>query len=209
MQIIWHGYNCFSLKGKDITILIDPHHESLGLKLPKLKADIILISDSEKYSNKDAVLGEKIVIDWPGEYEIKDVFLKTINLNEDNQENKMNMIFTIDFEDMKICHLSDLNQTLSDKTNEEIGTVDILFLPVGGHNVLNAKKAHEVIEQIDPKIVIPMHYQINNLNAELEPVENFLKEVGENTVTKIESYKISKNNLPMDKTDFIILEPQI
>lgn len=206
MQITWHGYNCLTIKGNEIAVVTDPYFFT---KPPVLKADIVTVSNSKKYGNVSTIIGNPTILDWPGEYEIKDVFFKTVENEKDLSQELKCLIFTIDIDDIRICHLSDLKETLADELLEEIGTIDILFVPVGGNSTLNSKKAHDVIEQIEPKIVIPMHYRFIEEDKEITSIDEFLKEIGEREITPVDTYKIVKSKLPQDKTEYIILNPQI
>lgn len=212
MKITWHGHNCFSIQGSQATVVTDPYSDKIGLKLPKLKADIVTISSNqeEAYNNLAAIEGTPLVCDWPGEYEKTDVQMLGLPVSHYLSDKKdKNIIFHIIIDGIKICHLGALNEVVTEELSEQIGDVDILLIPVGGGDVLSAKKAHEVVEEIDPKIVIPMHYQMSGLKLDLEPVGNFLKEVGKELQT-IEQFMVKKpSELPTETTEFIVLEPKI
>lgn len=199
MLINWHGLNYFTLKGKDITVALDPHDPNTVNN-----ADIVIISQkqSQEYYKKKSEK-KTFLIHLPGEYEISDVYVKAIKINKEK------MIFTINMDDLKICHLSDVNEELSDEMTEEIGNVDILCIPVGGKEVYTAEKAHKAIENIDPKVVIPMHYYVEKVDEVSDSINEFLKEVGHKEIEPIDSLKIQKSGLPSETTEFKILLPQI
>jgi L-ascorbate metabolism protein UlaG (beta-lactamase superfamily) len=210
MQIIWKGQSCFQIisqanKNSQIFIVIDPFDEQIGLKVPKLQADILLISHSHyDHNNKKAVLpareGETpFLIEGPGEYEVKGIFVEGIHSWHDEKEGAergANTIFVIEAEELKICHLGDFGQKeLSEEQVEEIGDIDILLIPVGGKYTIDGKGAQKVISQIEPKIVIPMHYQIPKLKIKLDPLDSLLKVMGVKTVEPQNKLTIKKKDL--------------
>jgi L-ascorbate metabolism protein UlaG (beta-lactamase superfamily) len=176
MQIIWHGQSCFELisaqgKGSQVVLVVDPFDEETGLRLPKLEADVVLVThDHHDHNNVKAVQpvpgsqGEPILIDGPGEYDIKGVFVRGIPSWHDQANGKekgANTIFVIETEDLKICHLGDLGQKeLTTDQVEQIGEVDVLLMPVGGVYTISSKEAVKIMAQIEPAITIPMHYQL-------------------------------------------------
>ncbi len=220
MNIIWRGQSFFeiSVKNKkegETKIAIDPFEaDFVGLKFPKTEADIVLISHSHKdHSNYRAVGGSPFVIDTPGEYEIKDVFIKAIPAFHDDNNGKERgqvIMFTIEAEGMKVGFLSDLGQKeLASGQVDDLGNVDILLIPVGGKYTIGAKEAPDIISQIEPGIVIPMHYKIPNLKVDLDDVSKFLKEMGEESIEPQPKLKVSSRDLPSkeDETKIIILNP--
>jgi L-ascorbate metabolism protein UlaG (beta-lactamase superfamily) len=220
MQIYWLGQSCFridSAKNKQETakIVINPFSEEIGLKLPLLEADILLISrDHYDHNNIGRVKGNPFLIQEPGEYEIKDVFVRAIPvLHDDSQEGERdkNIIFTIETEELKLCHLGDLVQKrLKDEQIEKIGSVDILMIPVGGHYTIDGHEAQGIIAQIEPKIVIPMHYFLPRLKIKLEGLEKFLKVMGREKVVETEKkLKIQKKDLPTKETEIVVLDPNV
>ena len=119
MHIIWHGQSCFQLitarnKGEQAVILIDPFDSSIGLKAPSLSADLLLISHSHSdHNNKKAVRNTPFLIEGPGEYELKEVFVQGINSFHDEKEGKErgpNTIYSIEAEGIRLCHLGDLGE---------------------------------------------------------------------------------------------------
>ncbi len=220
MEITWHGQSCFTLKGNKITVVTDPYGE-IGLKLPQLKADILSVShDHASHNNVAAVEGEPRVFDWPGEYEAGGVmmtalecfhFKKSEEADEKVATRGKSLIFFFELDGIRVCHLGDLGHKLTDDMVEAIGDIDILLIPVGGGTTIDHKTAHQVIEQIDPRIVVPMHYKISGLKTEpeLQDIEPFLKEVGTQNEPQ-ESLQIAgRSSLPEDATSFVVLTPQL
>jgi len=183
MNIQWHGQSCFQIiarreKNSPISIVIDPFDESLGLRVPKLEADILLITHSHRdHNNVKAVSAttsgsSPFLISGPGEYEVKEVYIQGIHSWHDEREGRErgeNTIYTIEAEDLKLCHLGDFGQKeLTEEQLEKIGEVDVLMIPVGGVYTISAKEAIRVMSQIEPKIIIPMHYQIPERQRRVE-----------------------------------------
>lgn len=206
MDIYWGGQALFKLKGKNAQVIIDPFDENFtGLKLPKdLTADIVLASHShEDHSNTKAVTspnGKLMVFDTLGEYEVAGVVVTAISSFHDNSqgsERGKNIIFHLMIDGLNIAHLGDLGQSqLTEEQISQIGEVDILLIPVGGIFTIDSKVAVSIVSQLEPKIIIPMHYKIEGLKFELEEVEKFLKEIGAEGVIPQIKLSITKEKLP-------------
>lgn len=211
---MWHGQSCFTIKGNGITIVTDPYSEEIGLKLPKLTADVVTVSHQHSdHNNTKAIEGNPKILDWPGEYEVKessfigtDAFHFSKGEGPEAEKRGGNIIFSFEVDGIRICHLGDLGHTLTNEMTEAIGDIDILMIPVGGTYTIDYKKAHEVIEQIDPRLVIPMHYKIDGLTLDIAPVQAFLKEVGQLNLQPINKLKVKRSELPDDKTNFVLFE---
>lgn len=213
MDITWHGLSCFKFKGKDSVIITDPYREKTGLKLPNLKGDVVLISDEKSDYLDSSKVDEAVkVFDWPGEYEIKDIPIVGIDfspkkVNGEKISPQRIIIFQFTMENIKFCFLGGLKNKLHSEVLEAIGDVDVLLVPVGdGTVVLDSKKAHEVIEQIDPAIVIPMYYKTDGVKLDLKTVDNFAKEVGLKSTEIKDSLKLKKSDIIEGKTDFVLLK---
>jgi L-ascorbate metabolism protein UlaG (beta-lactamase superfamily) len=217
MQILWKGQSCFVIstqKNKDtqVNIVIDPFGPDFGLKVPNLSGNIVLVTHNHPdHDNIKAVQGEPFVISSPGEYEIKDVYIKGIQAWHDAVEGKEqggNTIYVIESEDLKICHLGDIGQSeLTNEQLEQIGEVDVLMVPVGGNFTVSAKEAMKIMSQIEPKITIPMHYLIPKLKAKVEGLEAFLKGLGIKSQIAEPKLSIKKKDILPDEAKIVVLEP--
>ncbi len=204
MDIIWHGESCITVKTKSCTVVIDPYDSGIGINLPKLKGDIVLVSrKSPGHDNAKAVEGGNKIIYWPGEYEIKGV---SINAQKIPSEDKEILYFTLNTDGINVCFLGDIGKGLSEELIENIGDVDILILPVGGHGVMDAKTAHSVVEELEPRIVIPVHFAIPGLKDEYDDVDVFLKFNGVPNEPKDKLTIGSKTDLPVEKIDYVVLK---
>lgn len=221
MQIIWHGQSCFQIiarreKNNQVLIVSDPFSEEIGLRVPRLEADIVLITHHHHdHNNIKAVSGSPFLIEGPGEYEIKEVFVQGIPAWHDNvsgKERDQNTIYTIEVEGMRLCHLGDLGQKeLTADQLEKIGEIDILMIPVGGIYTISAKEAPKIMAQIEPKIIIPMHYQIPKLNlpagGKLDGLDKFLKTMGIKSIEPLPKLSIKKKDLSEEEAKIIVLKP--
>jgi L-ascorbate metabolism protein UlaG (beta-lactamase superfamily) len=201
MEIYWLGHGCFRLRGREATVLTDPCPPSTGYKIGRVAADVVTISRDAAESNyRDAVQGDAKFITGPGEYEVGGVMISGIATRKASDEKGRNVAYVIDLDDIRVCHLGDIQQVPSGDAGEELSTADILLIPVGGPPVLNAEKAAEIVSLLEPKIVIPMLYKTDAAVAELEPVDRFLKEMGVEAKTPESRLTITKSGLPSDTT---------
>ena len=203
MEITWFGHSCFRLRDRDATVVTDPFDKTLGYELPRVRADIVTVShDHPHHSHPSAVKGDFKVVNSPGEYEIKSVFITGIatypshrqGKGDEKSENQRNVIFVFEFNGLSFCHLGDLAQVPTQTQVEALSNIDVLMVPVGGGTSLNAAQAAEIISLIEPYIVIPMHYKIGGLSLPIDNLDAFLEK---------SVYKILKvgNEIDFDKTD--------
>jgi len=207
MDITWYGHSCFRLRDRSVTIVTDPYEKNIGLTLPRLKADVVTVSHNQAAHNcVEAVKGEPIVLDGPGEYEIKGVFITGTGSQHGKIEDPQtqNTIFVFEIETLNVCHLGDLNHIPSQEQIEALGDVHILLVPVGGSNSLSASQAAELISLLEPRIVIPMHYAVPELTITLDPVSKLFKEMGLREPTPEDMLKATPASLP-EETQVVLL----
>jgi len=209
MEITWYGLSCFRLtERKHATVVTDPYNGKLGLPGLKLKADVVTVShDAAGHNYAEGISGTQHTLSGPGEYEIGNVFITGIVTRSTARTNH-NVIYLFDYDGLKIAHLGDLDKVPTQTEIEALEEVNVLLLPVGGGNSLNAAQASELVSLLEPNIVVPMHYQLPGLKLELEGVDRFLKEMGITEPTEEESLKISLGNLP-EETETILLTAKI
>ena len=200
MQIIWHGLSSFEVKAKttngDITIVTDPYQNTTGLRFPKaISAELAISShDGEDANNYGVVSGEPYVVDLPGEFEVKNIFV--FGVDAPLKAGGKNFVSVIEAERMRIAHLGALDRALSDEELQRMNNIDILMVPVGGGRVMDAKVASEVISQVEPRVVIPMTHALPAMKEKLATVESFCKELGACRREEVSKYKVSRKDLP-------------
>jgi L-ascorbate metabolism protein UlaG (beta-lactamase superfamily) len=209
MDITWYGHSCFRLRSKQGTVITDPYDKGLGDDLPRLRADIVTIShDHPHHCNAQAIKGNPRVISGPGEYEVKGVFVIGISTFHDARHGKLrggNTVYVFDMDELTICHLGDLGHVPTQAQTEDLGDIDVLLIPVGGSTTIGAARASEVISILEPRIIIPMHYRAKNVQqSKLQPLDQFLKEMGVKSTTAEDSLKVTKGGLPSDAQVIIL-----
>lgn len=193
MQIIWYGGSCFKITSSETIILTDPFSpQKSGFKNPKISSPGIIIFSSEEEKIKTP--SENFLIFTPGEYEIKNVFIKGIPHFE---KKKLKIIYQIEIEELKICFLGKISERLTDEELEKLDEINILLLPV-----LN-KETAKIINEIEPNIIIPSCWKDEK---ELDP---FLKETGFKKGGFLDKFKINKKDILKEKIEFFILKPHI
>ncbi|HPP64753.1 MAG TPA: MBL fold metallo-hydrolase, partial [Candidatus Paceibacterota bacterium] len=211
MIITWLGHSFFKIETKNKVIAIDPYsEESVGLKPPRFKTDILLISHNhEDHNNKQTILGEPFVLGGLGEIEIDGIFVEGILSYHDDNNGKyrgLNTIFIIYSEGMKLCFLGDLGEKkLKEESLQKVSNADILFIPIGGNYTVSSEEAVSLTNQIEPKIVIPMHYKIKGSKIKLDTEEKFLKALSKKPEV-LDKLSIRKTQLPQE-TKLVLLKP--
>jgi L-ascorbate metabolism protein UlaG (beta-lactamase superfamily) len=201
MEITWLGHSCFRLKGKQATVITDPFSPAIGYTLGKVTAEIVTVSHPHPgHSYIQGVAGEPRILKSPGEYESAGVLSVGVHTFHDNEKGALrgkNTAFVIDVDDVMICHLGDLGHVLTAEQVAEINGVDILLVPVGGVSTIDAVQAAQIVRQLEPKIVIPMHYKTDAIKRELETADRFLKEMGVKEAIPQPKLAVNKNSLPL------------
>ena len=208
MEIHYLGHSCFRLRTRQASVLTDPFDPGMvGLPLKSQTADIVTISHSHQdHSYLKAVKGknqaEPFVIQGPGEYEVKQTFIIGWQTYHDAEQGKLrgkNTIYRIELEDISVLHLGDLGHELSADLVSELGEIDVLLIPVGGVYTIDASQAAQIVRQIEPKIVIPMHFYLPQLNpehfAQLQPAEEFFQQLGLSLPEPETSFKLAKSQI--------------
>jgi L-ascorbate metabolism protein UlaG (beta-lactamase superfamily) len=204
MELTWLGHSCFRLRGKDVTLVTDPPSPSTGYSLGRINADIVTIShDHPGHNYIQATAGkEPYIVRGPGEYEIRNVLITGLQTYHDNERGARlgrNTVYLFHMDDLLICHLGDLGHILNAREQEEINGCDVLLLPVGGGNALDAKRAVEVVSQVEPQVIVPMHYATPALkpsSATLDPVEKFCHEMGVEVAEPLPKLALTRGSLP-------------
>ena len=208
MDISWLGHSCFRIRGSHAVVITDPYSPDLGYSLGKPTAGIVTVSHNHPgHSYTQGIGGEPRLVTGPGEYEIGGVLIigvATFHDGDRGRERGKNTAYLMEIDEISVCHLGDLGHVLTAEQVEELDNVDVLLLPVGGVSTINAPMAAEVVRQLEPKVVVPMHYKTSALSRELEPVEKFLKEIGVKQVTPQPKLSLTKSSLPDSMQVFLL-----
>jgi len=187
MDITFLGHSSFRIKGRGASVVTDPFDPKMvGLKYSGVEADIVTVShEHADHNHLESVGGVKNIVRGPGEYEIMGVSILGFASAHDDKGGALrgkNTIYIFEIDGVRIAHLGDLGHKLSEGLVENIGHIDILMVPVGGEFTIGPDEATSVVQEIEPTIVIPMHYKLAGISessfGKLAPVEEFLKEVG-------------------------------
>lgn len=207
MEISWYGHSCFALRGKNVALITDPfspqpeHPPGEPHRLSKLSAPIVTISHNHPGHNyAEVVGGNPRLVRGPGEYEISDVLITGVAAYHDNKrgaEQGRNTIYIIHMDDLVICHLGDLGHVLQEEQLEEVADADILLIPISGQYTLNAAQAAEVISQVEPRIVIPMHYPFS-ADEPSESLDKFCREMGVQGNSPQPKLVVNRSSLPAE-----------
>ncbi|MCL2150439.1 MAG: MBL fold metallo-hydrolase [Dehalococcoidia bacterium] len=202
MEITYLGHSCFKIRGKQATIVTDPYGPETGYGLGKAAANIVTVShDHPDHNYASGVGGDPRIISRPGEYEVAGVLIigiPTFHDNEKGAKRGKNTVFALEADELSLCHLGDLGHPLTDDQLEAIGRVDVLMVPVGGVYTIGASSAAALVRQMDPRIVLPMHYRTPTSGPQdLDPVQIFLHEMGIHEVAPQAKLNVTKNNLPL------------
>lgn len=209
MEIVWLGHSCFRIRGREATVVTDPCPPSSGYAIGKPTADIVTLSHRhDDHAYMKAVAGHPVVLDGPGEYEIHGAFITGIGTYHDSErgaERGESIVFIIEMEDIRVCHLGDLGHAPTAEQAEEITGADVLFVPVGGNSTIDGAKAAEIVSLLEARLVIPMHYKTNASKAPLEPPDRFLKEMGVTAVEPQPKLSLSRSAIP-NETQVMVLD---
>jgi L-ascorbate metabolism protein UlaG (beta-lactamase superfamily) len=208
MEISWAGHSCFQLRGKNAIVITDPFTPTQGSlqgdinRLSKINVSIVTVSHNHPGHNfTEGIGGKPRIIRGPGEYEISDILITGVGAYHDNNHGQTfgkNTIYVIHMDELVICHLGDLGHSLQEEQLETVADADILLIPIGGNHTLNATQAAEVISQVEPHIVIPMHYPTDNPDATSSALSTFCREMGVETIHPQPKLTITKSSLPAE-----------
>jgi L-ascorbate metabolism protein UlaG (beta-lactamase superfamily) len=212
MIITYYGGEFFKVQFGDTTLAFNPISKDSKLKSSRFGADIVLSTTyHEDFNGIEQVShGEKtpFVISGPGEYEVKEVFIKGLPSEskhgvKEGGADLVNTIYTVSLENMNICFLGAINNSeLKPETVEALDEIDILFVPIGGEGVLDPVKAYKLAISLEPKIIIPMHFGEIGMKDALKV---FLKEAGENPKAEAK-LTLKKKDLEGKEGDVMLLD---
>jgi L-ascorbate metabolism protein UlaG (beta-lactamase superfamily) len=211
LDVTWLGHGCFRLRGKNAAAVTDPYPPTIGLRLARQEADLVTISHAHDNHSYTQGVREAYEINGPGEYEVAGVSVigfPTYHDAEKGAKHGRNTVFLIEIDDVRVCHLGDLGHVLDDTDAETVSSVDVLLVPVGGRSVISAVEAAEIVRQLEPRFVVPMHYAIPGLKVQLDGVERFLKEMAVTAAEPQPKLSVQATSVGEWETKVVVLEPK-
>ncbi|MPZ14532.1 MAG: lactamase [Chloroflexi bacterium] len=207
MEITWIGHSCFRLRGREASVLTDPCARSSGYSLARVSADLVTVSNTHPHHSAVAeVGGSPTILDGPGEYEVHGVLVTGVRTTplKAGSDVARNTAYIIGIDDVIVCHLGDLANVLSGEQIEIMKDVDVLLVPVGGHCTIEPGQAVEVISQVEPKLVVPMHFATEVSRVPLDPLDRFLREMGLTQVDPQPRVNVTRSSLPSEPTVLVL-----
>ena len=195
------GHACFRLHADDLVVLTDPYPISLGLRPETRPATVVTVSNPHpNHSCWQEIAGEPKVFATPGEYEYSGVSVRGVMtpLPLESPQEQRNVAYSIELDGVNICHLGDIALPLTTRQVEELAPVDVLLVPTGGGCTLNLDQVLQIMQDLEPKIVIPMHHGINGGGVPLQDVDVFLRRMGLSEVQPQPRLIATTSNLPAD-----------
>jgi L-ascorbate metabolism protein UlaG (beta-lactamase superfamily) len=215
MEITYFGLNSIRLRGREATVLIDPYEPKLGLAPVRLNVQVVILTHEDPTHFSMQGLGSDYhLVSGAGEFEIKGVAMHGIQTFHDARhgaERGKNFVYVLDIDDLRVCHLGHLGHPLDEGQLDAIGSkIDVLCVPVGGGSHIGSAQATEIVNQIEPKLVVPISYKLPGLTLlaqDLEPVDKFAKEMGATDLTPQPKLQLSLSP-SAEETKLVILEPR-
>ena len=213
MDLTWLGHACFRLRGRDVSILTDPYEgEDWGYAPLATTANVVTISnDHPHHAGLAGIEGKPRVLRRPGEYEIGGALIwgiRTLRRAAAEEPAPRNTAWIIQLEELTVAHLGDLAEApLGPDELSRIKDADVLLVPVGGNCTINASQAAVVVAQVEPKLIVPMHYATDETRGHvvLDDIEKFCKELGATEATPRARLSITAASLPSEST-VVLLE---
>lgn len=209
-EITWFGHACFNIRGRDASVVMDPVPSSSGYDTGTLAADVVTVShDHPGHTAVDQIQDGYRLLNGPGEYEIREIFITGIQTYHDAEKGKQlgkNTVYVVEFEDLVICHLGDIGHVLTEDQVELVSSVDVLLVPAGGGPTISPSQAGEIIGQVAPGIIIPMQFRTEQGDTEREPVDAFLREMASGEYDTVDRLTVRKSDIG-DSPKIVVLQP--
>lgn len=206
MKITWLGHASFLIESRDGTRIVTDPFESgsydgaVGYTPIECVADAVTVShDHADHNAVDCVKGDPEVVRGTEPVTIKEIGIRGISTYHDENKGKdrgRNTVYVMEIEGMRVAHLGDLGHTLTNEERDALGNVDVIFAPVGGYYTIGPDEAKQVAEQLGAKVIVPMHYKTDALGFPIQPVDDFLKLMGNVERANGTSFEIQRSDLP-------------
>jgi len=210
MEITWYGRACFRLKGRESTVIVDPCPPNTGFVAGKHAVDLLTISHAHPDHSYTRSISAGLTLTRPGEYEYHGVLVNGVRTFHDGERGTQrgeNVVFAYEIDGVHVAHLGDLGHLLTEEQLAELGPIDVLLVPAGGQFTITPAEAAEVVAQISPKLVIPMHYAVDGASKDLLGPEKFVHEMAMGQPPNQPKAVVTASSLP-DETQVVLLEPR-
>ncbi|OGN87146.1 MAG: hypothetical protein A2X23_08795 [Chloroflexi bacterium GWC2_73_18] len=225
MELTWQGRFCIRLRGRDATVVADPFLAEVGPTGRGLTADVVTFSHGEpspagapKRAKTITTLGDghvivpsslehAFVLDSPGEYEVRDILITGVRTYRDERsgaDRGPNVAFVYELDGLHTCHLGDVGHLLTQDELGELGPIDVVCVPIGGH--LGAAKAAELVAQLDPRLVVPLAVGASESDCDVA-LARFLHEMGVKEAIPQARLSVTPSSLP-GETTLVLIEPR-
>ena len=201
MDITWLGHSCFRLHDADMVVVTDPYPASVGLRLDSRPASVVTVSNSHpNHNNTESIDGDPKVFSDPGEYEYNGVTARGVMtpLADGQPQQERNVAFSIEIGTINVCHLGDISVPMSTRMIDELKPVDVVLMPTGGNCTLDMDQVFQTLQDLDPKIVVPMHYKTEGVDLAIDPIDNFARRMGLDEIQPQPRLVVTTANLGTD-----------
>ena len=213
MQLFWQGYTSVRIEAKtgdsECVLVTDPFPNEASLRFPRtLEPDVVVLShqDRERFNMEPFEDKKPFIVSDPGEYEVQGVFVNGIQGKTADEGKERPTIYRFTAEGMTIGFLGGIKRKPTADEFAALGNIDILLIAVGGDEYMDAKMASEVIAEIEPRMVVPLAYDIPGIKTKLGSVDAFCKQLGASDRQNVNRLKIAKKDLPVDTLVVAVLE---
>ena len=210
MDITWLGHSCFRLHDADMVVVTDPFPASVGLRVDSRPASIVTVSNTHpNHSNTTSIDGDPKIFKDPGEYEYNGVTARGVMtpLAEGQPQAERNVAFSIEIGAINVCHLGDISIPMTTRMIDELQPVAVVLVPTGGHCTLDIDQVYQTLQDLDAKVVIPMHYKTDGLSLEMDPIDNFVRRLGIDDIQPQPRLVVTSTNLGSDMR-FVVMTSQ-
>ena len=201
MDITWLGHSCFRLHDADMVVVTDPYPTSVGLRIDNRPASVVTVSNTHpNHNNAESIEGDPRVFSNPGEYEYNGVTVRGVMtpLADGQPQEERNVAFSIEIGAINVCHLGDISIPLTTRLIDELKPVDVVLVPTGGHCTIDMDQVYQTLQDLDAKIVIPMHYKTEGINVDVDSIDNFVRRMGLDEIQAQPRLVVTSTNLGTD-----------
>ena len=215
MKVKWYGHSAFLLTSdQGFKIITDPYEPggfggAIGYGPIPDEADVVLVShDHADHNHVKGLPGKPAVVKNSGTHSLKNLEVRGIAAHHDEGQGSQrggNTIFCFALDGLQVCHLGDLGHIPTEQQIKQIGTVDLLLLPVGGVYTIDPSQATLTAQKLNPRVIIPMHFKTPRCGFPLAGVEEFTK--GKSSVKNpgVSEWEITKKSLPLTPEVIVLL----